>query len=51
MKLGYVTDYLGRTVFEARAKEGGIVLYVRAVPSINAGETIASVGVVAASPP
>jgi predicted deacylase len=51
MKLGYVTDYLGRTVFEARAKEGGVVLYVRAVPSINAGETIASVGVVAASPP
>jgi predicted deacylase len=47
MKLGYVTDYLGRTVFEARAKEAGVVLYVRAVPSINAGETIASVGVVA----
>jgi hypothetical protein len=51
MRLGYVTDYLGRMVFEARAREAGVVLYVRAVPSINAGETIASVGVVAVTPP
>jgi predicted deacylase len=51
MKLGYVTDYLGRLMFEARAREAGVVLYVRAVPSINAGETIASVGVVAVTPP
>jgi predicted deacylase len=51
MRLGYVTDYLGRIVFEARAIEAGVVLYVRAVPSINAGETVASVGVVAATPP
>ena len=40
-----------RQEFEARAKEAGVVLYVRAVPSINAGETIVSVGVVAATPP
>ena len=46
-KIGYVTDYVGKTLFEARAKESGVLLYVRAVPSINKGDTVASVGVVA----
>jgi predicted deacylase len=47
MKVGYVTDYVGRTIFEARAPETGVVLYVRAVPSMTKGETIASIGVIA----
>jgi predicted deacylase len=47
MLLGYVTDYVGRTLFEARAPVAGIVLFVRGVPSMNAGETVANVGVVA----
>jgi hypothetical protein len=34
------------TIFEARAPESGVVLYVRAVPSMTKGETIASIGVV-----
>ncbi len=46
MKLGTVTDYLGRPLFEARAPDSGVILYVRAVPSMTRGETIASVGVV-----
>jgi predicted deacylase len=50
MKIGYVTDYLGKPLFDARAKEGGVVLYVRAVPSINKGETIASIGVIGVAP-
>jgi predicted deacylase len=50
MKVGYVTDYLGKPLFDARAQEGGVVLYVRAVPSINKGETIASVGVIGVAP-
>lgn len=50
MKIGYVTDYVGKTLFEARAKESGVLLYVRAVPSINRGDTIASVGVVGKAP-
>ena len=50
MKLGYVTDYVGKTIFEARAKEGGVLLYVRAVPSISKGDPIASVGVVGKAP-
>ena len=51
MKVGYVTDYVGRTIFEARAPEAGVVLYLRAVPSMTKGETIANIGVLAASPP
>jgi hypothetical protein len=51
MKVGYVTDYVGRTLFEARAPEAGVVLYVCAVPSMKKGDTIATVGVVSASPP
>ncbi len=51
MKVGYVTDYVGRTIFEARAPEAGVVLYVCSVPSMRKGDTIATVGVVSASPP
>jgi len=47
MKIGYVTDYTGRTILEARAPASGVVLYVRAVPSMTKGETIANIGVVA----
>ena len=51
MRLGYVTDYVGKRIFEARAPEAGIVLYVCSVPSMKKGDTIANVGVVAASAP
>ena len=45
MKVGYVTDYLGKTILEARAPESGVVLFIRAVPSMTKGETIANIGV------
>lgn len=47
MKLGYVTDYVGTTVWEARAPAAGVITFVRAVPSMNQGETVAAIGVVA----
>jgi predicted deacylase len=47
MKIGYVTDYVGRVIFEARAPDAGVVLYVCAVPSMTKGATIANIGVVA----
>jgi predicted deacylase len=47
MKVGYVTDYLGKVTFEAHATVAGIVLYVCAVPSMTKGATIANIGVVA----
>jgi uncharacterized protein len=51
MKLGTVTDYTGRLLLEARAPVDGIVMFIRAVPSMTKGETIANVGVPARRPP
>jgi predicted deacylase len=51
MKLGYVTDYLGNSIFVARAPVAGIVLHICAVPSMNKGDGIATIGVVAAKAP
>jgi uncharacterized protein len=44
-RVGYVTDYLGKTILEASAPESGVVLFIRAVPSMTKGETIANIGV------
>ncbi len=51
MKIGYVTDFFGKTILEARAPSSGVVLYICAVPSMNKGDTIANIGVVAAKAP
>jgi predicted deacylase len=45
MRLGYVTDYVGKTILEARAPAAGLVTFIRAVPSLTKGETIANIGV------
>ena len=45
MKIGYVTDYVGKVLYEARAPESGVVLFIRAVPSMTKGETVASIGI------
>jgi len=50
MRIGYVTDLFGKTVWEARAPSSGVVLYVCAVPSMKKGET-ANIGVVAGKSP
>jgi hypothetical protein len=51
MKVGYVTDYFSKTIFEARASAAGVVLYICAVPSMKKGDTIANIGVIAAKAP
>src|SRR5437660_8095362 len=50
MKVGYVTDYFGNTILEARAPAAGGVLYICAVPSMKKGDTIANVGEVTKNP-
>jgi hypothetical protein len=47
MKVGYVTDYAGKLIFDARSPVAGVVLYICAVPSMAKGATIANIGVVA----
>ncbi|HZD93340.1 MAG TPA: M14 family metallopeptidase, partial [Candidatus Sulfotelmatobacter sp.] len=41
MKIGYVTDYFGKTIYEAHAPAAGIVLYICGVPSMKKGDTVA----------
>lgn len=47
MKIGYVTDYFGKVISEARAPAAGVVLYVCSVPSMNKEDTVAYVGEIA----
>jgi len=51
MKIGSVTDYLGRTILEPKAPATGVILYVAALPSLRKGDTIANIGVVAPRAP
>jgi predicted deacylase len=51
MELGYVTDYFGKVILEARAPASGVVLHLNAVPSLKKGDNIADIGVVAAKAP
>ena len=51
MQLGYVTDYFGKTILEARAPASGVVLHINAVPSLKKGDNIANIGVLAAQAP
>jgi hypothetical protein len=46
MVVGYVTDYVGRKILDVRAPVAGIVLFIRAVPSLVTGDTMVSIGVV-----
>src|SRR5262249_21996119 len=46
MKIAYITDHVGRVIDEVRAPDAGVITFVRAVPSLKKGDTIASIGVV-----
>lgn len=50
MKVGYVTDYFGNTIFEARAPAAGVVLYICGVPSMKKGDTVANIGEIVKNP-
>jgi len=49
-KIGYVTDFYGRTVYEALSPTAGVVLYICGVPSMKKGDTIANIGEVTTNP-
>jgi predicted deacylase len=50
MKIGYVTDYFGKTIVEAHAPAAGVVLYICGVPSMKKGDTVANIGEVTTNP-
>jgi uncharacterized protein len=51
MRIGLLTDFLGRTIAEPRAPANGVILYIAALPSMRRGDTIANIGVVAPRAP
>jgi uncharacterized protein len=50
MKLGYVTDFFGKTIYQAHAPAAGVVLYICGVPSMKKGDTIANIGEITKNP-
>jgi len=44
MRIGYVTDYFGKKIWDATSPVAGVVLYIGAVPSLRKGDTIAHIG-------
>jgi len=45
-RIGVVRDYWGKTLADITAPDAGIVMFVRALPSLKKGDTIANIGVV-----
>jgi predicted deacylase len=45
MKLGYVTDFLGKTISEPVASDAGVILHICSLPSMNKGDGVADIGV------
>src|ERR1043166_5482236 len=45
-RLGYVTDYVGRKLYDVTTPAAGLILYVNALPTITKGGTVANIGVV-----
>ncbi len=50
-KLGDVTDYFGKVIFEPRAPVSGVILHICSVPSMKQGDNMANIGVIAAKAP
>jgi predicted deacylase len=44
MKIGYVTDYFGNTIWEAASPVSGVILYIGALPSMKKGDNVAYIG-------
>jgi predicted deacylase len=51
MKIGFVTDYFGKLILEAGAPASGVILHIKAVPSLNKGDNIADTAAVAVHAP
>jgi uncharacterized protein len=45
-RLGVVRDYWGKVLAEPAAPDAGIVMFVRALPTLRKGDTIANIGIV-----
>jgi predicted deacylase len=51
MRVGYITDYVGEKVADVSAPAAGVVIYVRAIPSLKKGDNLVDIGEIAEAPP
>jgi uncharacterized protein len=49
--VGYTTDYVGRKTGDIRAPVGGLVTFIRGVPSMWQGATLVNISPILARPP
>lgn len=47
MRIGYVTDYFGEKIADIAAPVSGVVIYIRAIPSLKKGDNVADIGEIA----
>jgi hypothetical protein len=45
-RIGTVTDYLHQHARDVVASESGMIMFIRALPSLRKGDTIANIGVI-----
>ena len=50
MRIGYATDVFGERIADFAAPLSGVVIYIRAVPSLKKGDSVAYIGEVVADP-
>ncbi len=50
MVIGYVTDYFGNKIWEAKSPISGVILYICSVPSMKKGDNVAQIGEIASDP-
>jgi predicted deacylase len=49
-RVGYITDYFGEKVADVTSPVAGLVIYVRAIPSLKKGDNLVDVGEIAEAP-
>jgi predicted deacylase len=50
MEVGYVTDFFGKTIYEARSPISGVIMHICAVPSMKKSDNIANIGQLGSAP-
>lgn len=50
MTIGYVTDYSGKRIWDAKSPVSGVIVYICALPSMKKGDNVADIGAIADDP-
>ncbi|HTS48241.1 MAG TPA: M14 family metallopeptidase [Bryobacteraceae bacterium] len=50
MTIGYVTDYSGKRIWDAKSPISGVIVYINALPSMKKGDNVADIGEIAEDP-